>query len=114
MSIDSSASSLRAPRLGRAALQSLRGVVYTSNAFIFNQFRTLCAQWTNRNPFAINSFRTLFHVMVGGVSAARLSAICLCILLANLPLCFQSVARCPSRNSFLFTLLHCCRGVARG
>jgi len=28
---------------------------------------------------------------------------------ANLPLCFQSVARCSSRNSFLFTLLHCCR-----
>ncbi len=27
-----------------------------------------------------------------------------------LPLCFQSLPRCSSRNPFLFMLLHCCRG----
>src|SRR5207248_4842074 len=35
--------------LGRAPLQNPLGVVCKSNASIFNQFRTLCAQWTNRN-----------------------------------------------------------------
>jgi hypothetical protein len=30
---------------------------------------------------------------------------------ANLRLCFQSLARCSSRNSFPFKLLHCCPGV---
>ena len=49
--------------LGRVPLQNPLGVVCTSNASIFNQFRTLCTQWANRNPFAINRFRTLFHVM---------------------------------------------------
>jgi len=29
-----------------------------------------------------------------------------------LPLCFQSLPGCSSRNPFLFTLLHCCPGVA--
>jgi hypothetical protein len=30
---------------------------------------------------------------------------------ANPPLYFQAVARCSSRNSFRFTILHCCPGV---
>src|SRR5437762_956164 len=46
--------------LGRAPLQNPLGVVCKSNASIFNQFRTLCAQWTTCNPFTINRFRTLF------------------------------------------------------
>src|SRR5438874_7491762 len=51
--------------LGRAPLQNPLGVVCKSNASIFNQFRTLCAQWTTCNPFAINRFRILFHVTGG-------------------------------------------------
>src|SRR5690242_19162139 len=35
----------------------------------------------------------------------------LCNNAANLPLCFQSIAGCYSRNLFPFKLLHCCPGV---
>ena len=38
----------------------------------------------------------------------------LCNNAAILPLYFQQLPGCPSRNPFVFKLLHCCRGVGRG
>src|SRR5690348_3067100 len=43
-----------------------------------------------------------------------LGTLLFCNNAANLPLCFQSLAGCSSRNLFPFKLLHCCRGVAGG
>lgn len=49
----------------RRALENLSPGVYSSNGFVFKQFRTLFLQWSTFNPFAINHFRTLSRATEG-------------------------------------------------
>jgi len=86
-----------------------------SNALLFMDFRSLCAQRSTATPLQ-STVCTLFPVQRRGRRYAKafqrsFQSACQCPLL---PLCFQQLPRCPSRNPFLFRLLHCCRGWVGG
>ncbi len=117
-------SSRRHPRC--AVPQDPPRALCPSNAFIFIQFRTLWRNGALPTPFP--SITSALFPMQWGVGGSRISSKgffkhCLKPLpnseLANrhdshgllLPLCFQSLPRCSSRNPYRFNPLHGCPGV---
>ena len=98
--------------------ERLRGVRPRSIPFPFRWLRTLCRNGALPTP--LPSIVCALFPMQWGVRvriprrnrAAHVTPPASSVQkAANLPLYFQQLARCSSINSFLFILLHCCRGV---
>src|ERR671922_873377 len=93
----------------REAPQNLRGTFLPKSRNSRNSFQiTSLADHHTLTPIESHPYEKTWGA--GAPSSEARASFAFCF--AKTPLYFQSVAGCSSRNSFLFKLLHCCRGVA--